>query len=499
MKKFLTLLLAFMTLALPLLTACGGDEEASSTAVSTAQSNPGSEAGKEFPLEEKKFDTTVTILTRKQRYSQQFVPNDEYEGSVINTAVLARNQLIEEKYGITLAVKEVDRPANEIGTYISTNMDDYDIVCDAVYSMTPKVVENYFYSLNDLLELNRPWWDQNANNLLTLSDKVFFVAGNAIFTDDLMTAGVYYNKDIYADQYEASYGSIYTLVDEGKWTYDLMYEMAQKFGRADENGEWMTEGAYYGILTDGYTGATMLTNGSGTVTAYKDTQGNIVLNAGSEASVKAFDKVFNILNDKNTSLFVEQLTIDNKWGFVSNMFISGHGLFQIGYINGLLGIMENESEDKVNPGIVPIPKFDQAQTDYHCGINVYQSDVLAIPVTNNKNLEATCYAMELLGYYSSPDSQFGDGSVTTSFYETTLKLQSVTDDNDSRMLDLITNSRIYDLGGAFDWGGNGILIGIYSKNLYAGANTLASNWDSVRGAVELAMNDTIDAYQNSIN
>jgi hypothetical protein len=86
--------------------------------------------------------------------------------------------------------------------------------------------------------------------------------------------------------------------------------------------------------------------------------------------------------------------------------------------------------------------------------------------------------------------------VTTAFYETSLKLQSVTDDNDSRMLDLITSSRIYDLGGAFNWGG---IIGLYSSNLYRGSNTLVSTWEQDYSKIEQAMLDTIDAYQNSVN
>ena len=496
MKKFLIALLALMMLAMPLLTACGGEDEESSAGVSTGTSDTVSkEEEAKFPLEEKKYDTTVTILTRRLRFSQQFMPNEEYEGSVINSAVEARNQLIEEKYGITIALVEDDRPATAIETSITANTADYDIVCDAVNFMIPHVTDNWFYSLNDLLELNRPWWDQNANNMLTLSDKIFYVAGDAIFADDLYTACVTYNKNIWAERYESTHGSLYDMVDNGTWTYDKMFTLAKDFAQPDEDGAWMTEGSYYGIVTDGYTGATMLTNGSGAVSAYKDEQNNIVLSGGDEASVKAFDKVYNVLNDTTISLYAEQYSPTN-YGAPGQYFMSGHALFQVGYITNLLSIMENESLDIV-PGVLPIPKFDEAQENYYCGINVYQSDVLAIPVCNQKNLEATAYAMELLGYYSSPESQFGNDSVTNAFYETSLKLQSVTDDNDSRMIDLCSNSRIYDLGGAFNWGGN--LIGLYSFNLYRGSNTLVSTWEAELSAVQLAMQDTIDAYQNSIN
>ena len=496
MKRLASWFIILALFTATVLCACGDTEETDSASSATSSSTVSESDEAKFPLEAKKYDTTVTILTRGLRYLQQFVPCEEYEGSVINTAVEARNELIEEEYGITIAAQESESPANDIEASITANTADFDIVCDSVGSMIVHVTDSWFYSLNELIALDMPWWDQNANTQLTLSDKIFYVAGDAIFGDDIMTSAVFYNKHIWEERYQSTYGSIYDMVDNGKWTYDTMFAIAKDFAQPDENGQWKTADAYYGIVTDGYTGATMLTNGSGAVSAYKDEQNNIVLSGGGEASVKAFDKVYNVLNDTTISLYAEQFSPPD-FDIINEMFITGHALFQIGYINVLLNIMENESSDKVNPGVLPLPKFDETQDNYHCGINVYWSNVLAIPVCNQANLEATAYTMELLGYYSSPESPFGTQSVTNAFYETSLKLQSVTDDNDSRMIDLISNSRIYDLGGAFNWGGN--LIGLYSFNLYRGSNTLVSTWEAELPQVQQAMLDTIDAYQNSIN
>ena len=504
MKKLLIIALALMMLALPVLTACS-TEQGGGTSDEVSQDNSQGEISDDplaaFPLEEKNFGgQTIKILTRAANHQQQFVAMDENEGTAINTAVKARNDLIEEKYGIIIEVETTGRPGTDIGLTIQGGTSDYQIVCDSVNAMVGHVVDNWFYSLNDLLELDRPWWDQNACNQLTLSDKKFFVAGNAIFQDDSFTAGVLFNKNVYADRYEAAYGSLYDMVDKGTWTLDVMYELARDFAMPDENAEWMTDGCYYGIVTDGYSGATMLTNGTGAVSAYKDEQNKIVLSGGSEQSINAFGKVFTMLSDRTVSFFAEQYPgTETNWSYGSNMFITNHALFSVGYLNSLLGIMTNATPDKVVPGVLPPPKFDEAQDGYHAGINVYQSDVLAIPVcvVDEDQLEMTAYAMELLGYYSMKESPFGIDSVTYAFYDTSMKLQATTDDNDSRMLDLITSSRIYDLGGAFNW--NGSMIGLYSSNLYAESNTLSSRWESALPGVEMAMQQTIDAFNNSIN
>lgn len=502
MKKLLVIALVLMMLALPVLTACS-TEQSGGTSDEVSQNNSQGEISDdplaEFPLEEKNFGgQTVKILTRAGRHAQQFVAQDEFEGSVINSSVQARNDLIEEKYGIIIEIEPTGRPATDIGLTIQGGTSDYQIVCDAVHAMIGHFTDNWFYSLNDLLDLNQPWWDQNACNQLTLSDKKFFVAGNAIFQDDSFTAGVLFNKNVYADRYEAEYGSLYDMVDKGTWTIDVMYELARDFAMPDENGEWMTSGTYYGVVTDGYSGATMLTNGAGAVSAYKDEQNKIVLSGGSEQSIKAFEKVFNLLTDRTVSVFAEQFQPTN-WGYGSTQFITNRALFSVGYLNSLLGIMTNETPDKVVPGVLPPPKFDEMQEGYHAGINVYQSDVLAIPVcvVDEEQLEMTAYAMELLGYYSMKESPFGADSVTAAFYDTSMKFQAITDDNDARMLDLITSNRIYDLGGAFDW--NSKMIGLYSTNLYANANTLASSWEANLPGVEAAMQQTIEAFNNSIN
>ena len=278
MKKLLIYVMILAMLALPLLTACGDseDDKGGATNTSGTTSTGGTQSGDPedplatFPLPEQEYNATINILTRNGHHTQQFVYVEDSKSETINKAVKDRNDLILEKYGITIEVIQSGAPLDTLQEDLTSDLQTYHIVSENVYNMTQKITEGYFYSLNDLLELNQPWWDQNVNFQLTLSDKIFFVAGNANYTDDFYTACVLYNKTAYATQYEATYGSIYDMVDEGKWTIDVMTEMAREFAHPDESGQWLTAGSYYGVVTDGYTGATMLTNGAGAVSAYKD-------------------------------------------------------------------------------------------------------------------------------------------------------------------------------------------------------------------------------------
>ena len=500
MKKALILMLALLMIVMPVLCACGGDDTTSDTESKQTTSDTSESQETDFPLEKKNFGgTTITVLARPKHSSQQFCPNEEYEGSVINQAVSDRNQYIEENFGLILEVEEVDRPATEIITMIESNIDDYDLVCDSVCRMLPAVVDSVFYSLNDDILLTQPYWEQNANEYLTLSDRVFFVTGDALFMDDLHTSAVLFNKDLWNQHYQETEGSPYDMVKNGTWTLDKLNELAKGFSQPDENGNWGTPEGMYGIVTDGYTGATHLTAGSNIMTASKDENGNLTLHVGDERSIKAFDKVYNMLNDETIALYVEKLKgYENTWGTISNMFINNHALFYVCYINSLMNIKENESPDKVDPGVLPIPMYDENQKDegYFDGINIYQCEVLGIPTCNNKRYEETCYMLEALGYYRSVNSPFGKECVTYAVYETTMKLQSVTNQDDADMMDYILSHRLYDLGGIFDWGKQ--LTGAYSFCLYGGQNNLVSKWDSIKDSVQMAMEETITAYKNSI-
>lgn len=500
MKKTLLILLCVLLLSVPFVAACNSTPSQESQQESENASTPAEESKEEgiaFPLEKKNWNgTTIRILTRTNESANQFVPNEEAEGTVISQAVLDRNQFIEENFGLTLEIESTAQPAVEIGTYIQSNLDDYDIVCDALCRMLPSITENYFYSLNDWLDLSKPWWDQQANNYLTLSDKIFFVTGDAMYTDDLHTSCILFNKADYNKYFKEHYGSLYDIVDRKEWTYDLLSEMAKAYSQPDDNGNWTNLDCRYGIVTDGYTGASQLVTGSGVLTVAKDSNGELTLHVGDEQSINAFAKVYDILNDVSQSMYVEQLTTDDKWNDISNMFIDNKALFRIAYVINLLAIKQSDNPDKVDPGIVPIPKFDKSQEEYYDGVNIYQCEVLGIPVSNTVRREATCYMLEALAYYSSKYSPFKEQSVTYSVYDTTLKLQSVTADEDSRMMDYILSHRMYDLGAIFDWGGG--LTGVYSFCLYGGSNNLVSKWDSMHVSVEQKMQETLEAYRNSI-
>lgn len=500
-KKILVLLLCLVMLASVAACSPAGttSEQPSADGSVDAESSEVSDDGNPvFPFAEKNYDTTIKILcvaTERHTYGElQFVPDDESSFGQISSAVAERNNTIYEKYGISFEVTATTYPHEELDLAMkSASGSDvpFHLVSNTVNYMLPAATQNYFLPLNDLLYLDNEWWDQNAIDTLSVTDNTYFVAGDCMLTDDEYCYCILYSKDMYAENpaFEAQFGSLYDLVDDNKWTYDAMYTMAKAVTQPDENGKLGNINCTYGLLSDGYS-TEMIVLGSGSTTVRKVSKGTFDISIGEERAVTAFGKVFEMCTDTGATILVDK--VPESWDGIAEMFISGRGLFYTAVVQTISNIKSKTTEKKVNFGVLPMPKYDEAQENYYSGVNVYQTEVMAIPSFNNDpaTLEATACALEALGYYSRYSS--GE-SVSHAYYETTLKSQAMPDEEDERMLDMVVSNRLYDIGTIYNWGD---IIQVWASIIRSGNNTLASQLDSVKTKAETAMQDTIDAYNN---
>lgn len=495
-KKPIILLLAILVFLMPFLAACKDTKTEGNSSSGSATSDAG------FKYEGNFDGQTIKIFcvnTERHTYGElQFVADEEKNGSSINDAVAQRNAKIEEKYGLKIEVVSAQYPSEDVKTLIAAGSCDYDIVVDSVDRMVTSATDNLYWSLDDTLDLNNEWWDQNSINSLTLNDKHYFVAGDALITDDDHIYLTLYNKDMYKNNAEiqSKYGDIYQLVNDGKFTYDAFLEMSKLVSKADTNGLYSFD-ATFGNLSHAY-GATIMVNGAGIALAEKAPDGTVQLNPGTEKAVSVFNKVYEIMSDKSITqraeLIIGKGSKPSKYGFseLEEMFTNGRGLFY-NTTSGSISILKNSTEPlDFQFGVLPIPKYNEEQDRYYCAVNRYQSSVIGIPSTNTDNLKATGFLLEALGYYSK--------GVTEAYYETTLKLQAVEEDADAKMLDLIYNNRFYDIGAIYSWGGTGnSLVGLYSNVINNdSANTIVSSWDKIKDAVEADMNATIEKYKSNL-
>lgn len=325
---------------------------------------------------------------------------------------------------------------------------------------------------NGYLHLDQSWWDQTLMEDIAINGKVYFLAGDALVTDDEATYGVYFNKDV-IEEYNLE--NPYDLVRDGSWTLDKMYEMAKQVELT--HGAFKSfepiDGDKWGIVTQVYDFQMFMQGCEQTM--IDNTGDKPVLRVMDEENVNTFNKLTTMFYD-NVNVGVADF--HGRWDSgvyekQKEIFTNGNALFMPGAISYVGEPVFRESE--ISYGILPMPKRSNLQEYYTAGVNTYNYSVIAIPITNrwDWDLDVTCYALEAMAYY-------GKEIVAPEYYDRTLDLKRFMDEESAEMLDLILYNRTYDFGSVFN-----IHSGMeYNGTLYFYTNMLGERRTDIASAYD---------------
>ncbi|MBR5745766.1 MAG: extracellular solute-binding protein [Clostridia bacterium] len=497
-KRMLSLLLvALMCLSAALIVSCG-DKDNESSAVPAASGTVSEDDENTLKLPDKNWGgqkvTLMTFKNGKRNFSDTVIP-EEYNNEPINDAFFDRNALIEEKYGIKLELipcDGVDEGIEMLRQDMDGGMQEINIVSLPITYMAQFGIEGSLYDYktlyakNGYIHYDSPWWDQAMVRDLDINDQLWFLAGDALVEDDEATWAIYFNKDL-VESYQLE--SPYEVVKEHKWTLDKMHEMAKQVHHM--NGSQMSyepeDNDVWGIVTQSYDCyAFMLCGGQAMV----DNSGDLpVFRVMEEENVSTFDSVMAIMSDEENVGVADFFGAWNSGVYdkETSIFCNGNALFMPQTISQVSGAKMRSAE--IHYGILPMPLRSELQDDYSTSVSVYWAQVLCIPISNVDNLDATCYAMELMAYY-------GLQKVTPEYYSRTLKYKRFEDEESGEMLDYVFRNRTYDLAGIFDFGtvnGNGAgSLYFYTTLLFQKSNyKLASMWESKESLFNGALDELI--------
>ncbi len=499
MKNFSRILCILLAacFALTTLVACGEKDNESVSSEAQNQAETSEDEGG-FRLEKQDFgNVTIKVLTDKTNdfLACEIAPL-ELNTEPVNDAAYNRATLISQEYGIELEQVHAESQSKVIETareMITTNTDEYQIYCAAVYYLAILSVEDMFVDLaniseNDYIDLNQPYWDQSIVNDLSLLGSTYFATGDALVTDDEATWAMFYNKDIaddnhLAEAYDAN--TLYEIVSRGDWTLDMMHEMAKTATNVGGGTMEFTPDTddTWGLAAQCYDSYAFTVGADQSITRIENDVP--VITIGDEANINAYDKVFNILTDKQSVGVAE---IDGRaagssdvYGDQITLFANGHALFMPYRVAA--ASMQQMREADIRYGILPMPKLESSQEKYSSTITVYWCSALAIPASNVEKFDATCYAMEALAYY-------GQETLTPEYYDRTLKYKRFPDDDEAaEVLDLIFDNKSYDIGAVFNFGS---MLSFYTDILLSGNNSHASTLDAKQGAYQTAIDNFVE-------
>ncbi len=295
------------------------------------------------------------------------------------------------------------------------------------------------YNSIDSINLDMPWWVSGFNDQAELYGAV----GDYSLTDLSNQMVLYFNKRIYEDY---GYENIYDLVRSGDWTYDEFLTMLTCVGAFSVN---------FGIK-------------------YVDRQSNgaLYISFKSEKMFSVYDMIYNLRNNMDD-------TFDTDYeADIVPVFMDGRSLFLCGTL-GISSIMREMDDDF---GIVPMPKYDEAQENYI----TYSlgPSMCCIPRTAD-DAERTGTIIDALNYYTHRD-------VLPAYYEIAMKSKYARDDDSAEMLDLIRENSFYDIG--FIYSNNLDALASYFGNSIRSKDD-ASSYAGKEPAREALMQTMIEKYK----
>ena len=353
-------------------------------------------------------------------------------GEAINDAVYNRNVKIEDAYKVKIALQleQSTDIASMVGQQVTAGDSTYDVVYQLLSAAPALIQKSYFHNLFNVpnIDLEKPWWDQNSISSLSTMGILPLVSTSINVNDKDATAALAFNKTI-AENNQLE--DLYTLVREGKWTYDKLAEMAEATYN-DSNGDGtMTPDDVYGFL-GGRDVIDSLYHGSGSQFITKNENDEFVFTFGTERDVDVISKGIDIVN--SVWYFNHHAWKDQSDILYRQIFETGHGLFFWMRLDDVTNMRAGDADF----GIIPIPKYEEAQDKYYSLVSQHTTGLMSIPITcAGDELSMVGMVLEAL----AAESHY---TLIPEYIETSLKTKNSRDAESADMLDIILGNRVFD-------------------------------------------------------
>lgn len=401
---------------------------------------------------------TFRVYSRDDAWFNGNITVEAQNGEVINDAIFIRNAKVCDRFNIQMT-ETVHTNTDLARATVLANEDAYDMInarCTAALSMA---VEGILHQVTDLpyINLSKPYWDSKLSDDINIGPFKYFAVGDLNLTFYDYTSVLLFNKQLVTDY---ALESPYQIVYDNRWTFDKYAELAA-VATSDINGDGkFTQDDKYGIIgTPNFVGYT-LTLAAGVKSINKDENNYPVYNLDTDSKfIEVFNKVFEVMWDSNT-WFRTTITDQISPTFIT-MFKNNQALFFSTNFFNVASLRDMETEF----GILPFPKYDEAQKNYITRISFF--DMFTVPVTVS-DVGRTSAIIESLTCESG-------NIVIPAYYEISLKTKYARDDDSAGMLDLIMENRVVDCGDTI-WVGeirDGWLAAMYQNNNRNIASTAA--------------------------
>ena len=386
-------------------------------------------------------------------------------GENVNDSMYRRNVKVEERFDLRLnfTILADNNLSNRITNSINAGDNEYDlfIIHPAQYAQS-LLFNGWTRNWNDVnaINLDKPWWHQNIRELLEINGYLPFVVSDFVFPSIIHTFMMVYNKQLQAD---LGVEKIYNLVDAGKWTWDKFNEIIKPVTIDLDGDGKMGTGDRYGFAANSMFHVTAMAYGAGikSIELDKNDYPEIVLYKN-ENSIKFLDMMRELFDSK--IIYEKDVSEINAGTYSPISWDSNQILFETTWLMKMPE-MRNDNSDY---GIIPFPKWDESQAQYHTFTDG-RGSVLALPIYHED--------IEMVGAVVEALSAESKRMVLPAYFENTLNAKFARDEDSIRMLQIILDGRVYDFGYMYRNSGEAI-TGIFQTLMTTRSKGFASYYES---------------------
>ena len=471
-RRILTALLAAAML-LPLLASCGEPTDPADTTPS-AQTTAAEEAEETVPADELPSDLyydgeeIVFITYNPMTY-------DELTGDAVEDVIYERNKAVEERLGVEIKAIREETPIEKVITAVNGGSSDYDVMVEMCWRAAPKFTGNYFYNLQktEYLDLEKPWWNQSFNDVVTYNGITFGVTGAMVLSLYRRTYVTVFNKALF-DNANQSY--LYEHVENGTWTLDKQASLVPLFYQDNGNAQKDMEGDIYGFVSNDFIFVDPYWASCEVEIIRKNSDGDYEWVFESAKLYDMAEKVLALYYGTGDAAYIEHDDYQAE-ATVIKVFSGGYAAMGTLVIQQLEdSVMRNMEQEY---GVVPIPKYSEEQTTYYSQMHDGFT-IACIPTTVKAEradmLSAVLEAMSSTSYRI----------VRPVYYETTLRTKLAQDPQSAAMMDLIINNIRIDAGFVYSHSMNSFHQG-FQQLMDGGQNDAISRYKRLTAAAQRSL------------
>lgn len=462
--------------------SCGtGDETPTESESATIQGEPETETELAYNTVEKQdYDREFVILSRDDILEDFEI--EDLTGDLLDDLLYERNTQVANDFGIEFTYYDQDYPNvnTTLNTQATSGNDDYDLYIGHKSSFGSCAQNNYCYNLGEIVEidLTQPWWDQACYENMTVNGRTYMMTGDIFPSSMLISSCLTFNRTMMKELGKSD-ADLFALARNGGWTMDAMYEYCKDV-TFDLNGDsklsytddrycltsWMMDFPFSMYYACNESFVTIV-------------DGTPEMTYDNEKVLAIYDKIYKIIVEQN-AYFVTDI---NSYTTTYDVFTAGRALF----CDITLDKISTFLSEMTDPyGILPMPKYDEAQSEYLSFVNGATAMVMVAKTENDPEFVGTILeAMATCNY----------DNVTPKLFQVITKLQAAQDPDSSSMVDYIVRNRIFDLGYFADFPISNVVL----ENLKAGQESISSKMKSASKSSTTMLNRLVKMYEKHEN